>query len=607
MHWSRPAPTVAAVLASLAVIVAVLPAGSAPVWGATALALVALGWVQRRPTIPMKTPTSIRIGAVAVPIVLLFALYWRVTQAWWLGDDPAILWAVVNNGVVRHFWSPNVWRQFSSNNLTPWEILSYGVDWHLFGLDPAGYYWHQLASLAAVVGLGFVVLCRFVKPATASLSLCLFVASGPVASVSQQLMTRHYIEGLGLALAAVALFSRAVEKRSSALAWLAGAAYLASCSAKEVFVPLVLVLPFLPVGDARARIRMLRPQLLALAAYIPWRVWMLGPSNVLAGYGTLFSGSHGMWPQRAAVRFAGAMGWNRAGVLSVALVVVCMLVVLAVRKAPAGLLVAGSVTAVTVGPLLPVVDALDPRMLLVASFVLAVALGIAVGLLAPGPGDQAGAAAMSMALLAVGVAAVAKNPMWLDRSPIERYRVEGTAVLTGPEDLPVLGPVGPPWFYTCLGRLRTRLYKSSGPTVCYDVCACSAAGRYRTGLRFAAGGLSEAPLDTSGCRFRAAPLTVEFTYEMRADTLRWTLGPYRDGKWYYMDDLGFAQAVPPQGFYPIRLGAATVFKIRYVSPDGWSAQSPQLQLDRSSAGPDGVVRLSWSGRGPSGAPPPPGT
>jgi hypothetical protein len=125
---------------------------------------------------------------------------------------------------------------------------------------------------------------------------------------------------------------------------------------------------------------------------------------------------------------------------------------------------------------------------------------------------------VSMALLAVGVAAVARNPMWLDRSGLDRYHVEGAVMLTGSPELPLLRPIGPPWFYTCLGRLRARLCGTPSPTVCYDVCACTAAGVYRTGLEFASGRLSEVPLDPSGCRFRAAPLTAEFAYELSGTT-----------------------------------------------------------------------------------------
>ena len=77
------------------------------------------------------------------------------------------------------------------------------------------------------------------------------------------------------------------------MSWLGGGAYLAACSAKEVFVPLVFVLPFLPIGDAKARFRNLHPYLLALAVYLPWRAWMLGPSHLLAGYGNLYSSSGG--------------------------------------------------------------------------------------------------------------------------------------------------------------------------------------------------------------------------------------------------------------------------------------------------------------------------
>jgi hypothetical protein len=594
---SRLVPRVIVFVASLASLYWLLPPSAALVWATTAAALAALAWTQRSPSLSPRVRRYLGFGGVAIPVGLMLVLYWRVLQTWWFGDDPAILWAVASHGALAHFWSPAVWREFSSSNFTPWVILSFGFDWHFFRLDPTAYYWHQLASLVLVLVVAFTLLTRFVRPTTACLALCLFVASGPVATVSQQLMTRHYLEGLCLALMATVLFIRAVEGRGGALPWLGGVCYLAACSAKEVFVPLVLVLPFLPVSDTRARLRKLHPFLLALAVYIAWRAWMLGPSRLLAGYGNLFSGSGSGSLSKVVARVEAAMGWSGVGALAVLLVLGSLLVALAMRREKRGLLLFGALAVAGAGPLVPVLRFLDPRMLLVPCFSLAVGLAIAVSLLAGQDRWRWDAIAVALALLAAGLTAVRTSPMWTDRSVFDRYRVEGQAVLTGSPDLPLMQPVGAPWFYTCLDRLRTALYGSSGPPVCYDVCACAAADRYQKGLRFDSGRLSETALDVTGCRFRRAPMRVEFSYDTRTDVLRWTLSPYADGQWYYMDDTGYRQPVPAHGFYPLRISTIAVFLIRYVSPQGWSTQSPRFRLDPSSAGRDGIVRLSWSGDG----------
>ncbi|HVN76246.1 MAG TPA: hypothetical protein VMT19_08025 [Thermoanaerobaculaceae bacterium] len=596
----RIAPCALVAAASLAVILAVLPATAAPIWSAAALAIAVLYWVQRREAAASRAGWWVDGLALGIPIALMLGLYRHVVRTWWLGDDPAIVWAVASHGIAPHFWSPGVWREFSSANFTPMEILSFGIDWRLFGLEPAGYYWHHLASLALVLVLAFVVLRRFAPAATASVSLCLFVASAPVATVAQQLMTRHYVEGLALALAATILFLRTVERPGAALGWVGGVAYLAACAAKEVLVPLVVVLPFLPVGDARTRLRALRPYLLALAVYVPWRVWMLGPAHIVTGYGTLFSGAGASSPGDVAARAVATMGWGPLAAAVVAATLACLVVGLAVRRAGASLLLAAAMAAAAAGPLVPVLALLDPRMLLIASFGLALGMGASVGLLGDDRWHGVAAVAASAALMAVGVAAVVGSPLWAGRRNLDRYRVEGTAVLTGSPDLPLFHPAGPPWFYTCLGRLRLLTRGSRGPQVCYDACVCSAADEHRRALQFESGALTETALDRTACAFRAAPLAVAFTYETGTDTLRWRLGPYRDGRWYYIDDAGYGQVVPADGYYPLRLTASTVFTVRYVSPDGWSAQTPRLYLEPSAAGPDGSVRVSWSGDGAPG-------
>jgi hypothetical protein len=600
---AAPARVIVGILlagASLALIVSAAPAGNALVWGTASAALVALEAARRASVPALRFPTALEVAETALPVALAASLYHPVVRSWWLADDPAILWAVVENGAGAHFWSPTVWRQFSSNNLTPWEILSFAVDWRLFGAEPAGFYVHHLASLALLLLAARALLRRFLSPSETTLALCLFVASAPVATTMQLLMTRHYLEGLLLAVVSAGLFVVSVERRSAPLAALSAIAYLAACTAKEVLVPLVCVLPFLPVGDLRSRARAVAPHLVVAALYVPWRAWMLGPSNILAGYGSLFSDASGASARQVAERVASAMEWDAAGFAAAVLAMTGLLGVLVLHRRLPALLLGGSAAVASLLPLVPVLGLLEPRMLFVPSFLLSVALGAGTGLLrAPFPRASALAAA---ALLAVGVASAARSPLWADRSIPERHRVEGSLVLTGASDLPLLSPVGPPWYYSRLGDLRARLAGTPAPAVCYDTCACAAADRYTRGRSWTGRALGEVALDSSGCAFRPAPLTLSLSYDTRTGTLRWSFGPYEAGKWIHFDESGYGTPLPARGFFPIQISTEMVLAIRYVSPDGWSAQSPRLRIDPAAADADGVARISWSA--PSGTPRP---
>ncbi len=101
----------------------------------------------------------------------------------------------------------------------------------------------------------------------------LFPAGSPLAYISEQLMTRHCIEGLVLALMSLYMFTRCLNKPAIG-AWAASVGcYLLAVTCKEVYVPLVLLLPFIPRGPVRARLRLLYFAGLMLA---PFR-WKLGP------------------------------------------------------------------------------------------------------------------------------------------------------------------------------------------------------------------------------------------------------------------------------------------------------------------------------------------
>ncbi len=138
--------------------------------------------------------------AALIPIVLMWTLYHSVLQAWWLADDPALLKSIVEHGVFPHFYQSEVWRSLSPANLTPWVTLSLGIDWHLFGLEPSGFYWHHLLSFSIVLLIAYFVLNLFFSPLVCSLTLGFLVASVPSANLVQFLMVRHYLEGLGLSL-----------------------------------------------------------------------------------------------------------------------------------------------------------------------------------------------------------------------------------------------------------------------------------------------------------------------------------------------------------------------------------------------------------------------
>ncbi|MEI6413835.1 MAG: hypothetical protein WCP34_06165 [Pseudomonadota bacterium] len=212
------------------------------------------------------------------------ALYHSALGGFFRWDDPHILLQAHLYTPWQIFSDPEAWRFLSAAHLTPWLTFSYWLDTQLFGLLPMGFYAHQLLAIAGA-GLALYALIRRFAPVWVALGgATLFLVGPPVAVVAQQLMTRHYIEGLVFALLATLCYLTALDK--DRWIWILPGAllYLLAVAAKEIYVPLILVLTVWHfLYEDRRQWTWLLPFLAVALAYIPWRFYMLGEG--IGGYG----------------------------------------------------------------------------------------------------------------------------------------------------------------------------------------------------------------------------------------------------------------------------------------------------------------------------------
>jgi len=354
---------------------------------------------------------------------LILLRFHDLAGAFWRADDPALLNHALQSQGLAAFWDPAHWRQLSANNLTPWVTLSLKLDLALFGLRPLGFYVHQLLSLLATVLLGLALLQRFTGLHWAALAVAMFLLGAPAGAVVDTLTTRHYLEGLLTALLALEAFLRSGEAATARARWawqvLALLAYAVACTAKEIYVPLPLLLLVWPaLGSWRTRLQRVAPFLLILGLYALWRRYMLGgfsggyadPSSLLGGQLLLaYAAALGRFP---------AYLWGAAWLLPLVLLLVC-----ALRHWRAGpwLLVLG---ALVLGPLLPLVSfpglTGPDRYLFLPWFVLCALLAVGVPRLLPNPlVGRAPWLAPSVTLLALASVAL---PAWQQEMAQRRMR-----------------------------------------------------------------------------------------------------------------------------------------------------------------------------------------
>lgn len=232
--------------------------------------------------LPTLSSIEISLGLGALLSLLTFIIFGDVLSANWRADDTQILAHALRHNVLDNFFNPEVWRQLSPANLTPWVVASFEIDLFLFGLSPLGFYTHQLIAISVVAFACFMLLRLWLDQRFAFAAALIFMLGLPTAAAANNLMTRHYIEGLLFACLAVYFCVRYLRDGRLKHLAVATAAYFVSVSAKEIFVPLVFLIPLLSEGPARYRIKAFTVFVIVAVAYTLWRGLML--EGLVGGY-----------------------------------------------------------------------------------------------------------------------------------------------------------------------------------------------------------------------------------------------------------------------------------------------------------------------------------
>ena len=238
----------------------------------------------------MHIKSIIRDQNIILIIILIattFVLHQSVGEHFWRWDDPIILKCAIEHTPLEYFFIPENYRCLTGSHVTPWLLFSFDLDFGLFGLFSQGFYWHHLFSLSLVSVASFWLLKLYIRPMLAFMGAMLFIIGSPVWVVAQQLMTRHYVEGLIFAIMALYCYIISLRKNQIAYATMGSFFYILATLAKEIYVPLVGILLFIPETNLKKRLYASLPYFLWSVAYIFYRNYLLG--NFVGGYHSDYS------------------------------------------------------------------------------------------------------------------------------------------------------------------------------------------------------------------------------------------------------------------------------------------------------------------------------
>lgn len=409
--------------------------------------------------------------AFSIPVVLTWYFYHTHLNAWWLADDPALLQAIAEHGVLPHFYDSTVWRQVSPANLTPWLIASLGMDWYGWQLEPLGYYIHHFVSFILVLSISYFTLKYYFSPTVVSITLSLFVLSTPVAHLLQFLMVRHYLEGLGFAIAAFFFYFKLLREPRRRWLFLSNLSYLLAITAKEIYVPLVVLLPFLPEATWKKRLYYLIPMIILAGLYVVWRAEMLQWHRLVSGYdSSLVPKLTTAYIQDLPLRLLQILNWLTVWQQSIFGVIIGLFALFTLWRARITeiLFILVLLALVTI-PIIPVLTLLDTRYLVLPYFIFCLGMGWTL--------QQLRHHHQLLLSLGLGFGAIFASVSAIQSLSFkelqQQYRTEGQFILQG-ESGTLLQPTGMYWYYQGLQRLRHLVLQLPENTyVCYDSCSCT--------------------------------------------------------------------------------------------------------------------------------------
>ncbi|MCG7940439.1 MAG: hypothetical protein N0C88_16560 [Candidatus Thiodiazotropha lotti] len=215
-------------------------------------------------------------------VALTFLLNQSALSGNWRFDDGWLLDYASRFSPFDYFFNPAITRGYSLNNLTPTNPLIFDLNLWLFGFDPKGFYIQHLTTLAACAIASYFLLRCWVSPLFAFLGGVLFLIGAPTQFVAQQLMVGHYVSGLLFSILAIYAFQLNLNRRHWLLTPLTTLFYVIATTCKEVYFPLPFVLLLLPGQSLSVRLKLALPMLIWSAAYMFWRLAVLG--SFVGGY-----------------------------------------------------------------------------------------------------------------------------------------------------------------------------------------------------------------------------------------------------------------------------------------------------------------------------------
>jgi hypothetical protein len=354
--------------------------------------------------------------------------------------------------------------------------------------------------------------------------------------------------------------------------------------AKEIAVPLLLVLLILPERDLRARIRGAWPHGLVLIIYFAWRYAILG--RLAGGYVWTFGPSDvPLLLVRTVARIAGTFAGPRLaiGIPFVILILFGILLRLRSRFSVVAIVLA---FAAAIGPIIPVAVYYEHRFAWCAWICTVIVFAAGTDTL------RNRRLALSLMIAAPLLGAVVNRQQWKSEFTLAKRMSDEGRVFTdlGAGDFIRMPAITPGVMFQVAWVKEFLLHRSPGTLWFYDdLYLCSGQRPKRVfGFDERTKEVREmtAQIPAIASRYCGSfrpnePLEIHLHYNQGRHLLTWDLGPYDDGYTFVSGNGFLAYEVRRHGGLQLFGMKDVTFRVRYRSPLGWVTYSPEMTVDFS--------------------------
>jgi hypothetical protein len=526
--------------------------------------------------------------------LLIIILYQNLLGKAWTWDDTFILKQAYRYAPWQYFFNPEIWREQSAGFLTPWFTLSFDFDLSVFGLNPNAFYLHQLFALWLTTLATYFLLKLWLNKTWSFAGATLFILSAPTTGVVSHLWTRHYLEGLLFAILALYFYIRALRKEpfaSTTLAYLSLGSlfYFLAMSAKELYVPLVGLLLFLPERDIKRRIFHALPFFMMFFIYASWRSYMLG--IWVGGYGHSLD-----WLAILTLPiqiFNFILGTDLLGII--ATVSLSLILLYALWRQTLLSLVS---LFLLIGPIVSMAPFVlqQHRVLFGIGWALSLAIVLILGTITYSNRYKIGFASL---LILIFANRFFHQSQLMPASYLfqveKKFATESRFIWESDQKQALFLTPDYQTFYIHLSWLKKKILGKNAPQLIFDridLLQLENKGlqlyRYAQDCQCLIEISQQLPDLIAAAKndLRNKPLSIDFTYQQ--GYFKWQFGPYQTGVYSLIEYQFFGKIpLPPaKEMLWCQLNSLS-FRIRYDSPEGWTTYSPLFQLN------EGQKPLLW--------------